>query len=104
VVVLDGFDAADTGTHRNPDLMPVFFRDFQARMLDRLSACSDTVVDKRVSLANVFWRHVPGRIEAIDDAADTRWKRTCIEVLDQLNPGIAFADILPGVIQPAAYR
>ncbi len=105
VIVFDILDATDTRTHRDADGMSVFLSDFEVGIVDSVHRRGDAVVYERIVLALVFFGQVVVDIEVFDEAGNTRRKRAGIEVLDQGDPGNAFADSFarrrPGDCRPA---
>ena len=104
VIVFDEFDAADSGAHREADRMAVVFGNFETGIRDCIHRRSDAVVNERIGLAYILRQDVLAGIEIIHDTCNSCAECRCIEILDELDTRIAFADIGPGFVQPIAYR
>ncbi len=104
MIVLDVLDAPNTGTHCDPDQMPVFLGNLEAGVPDRIDAGGDAVVHERVVLALILGRQVVVHVEIANQSRDPGRKVARIEVFDQRDAGAPFTDVIPRIGQPAADR
>jgi len=104
VVVLDGPESTNTGTHRDTNSMAVLFSDRKTGIPQRIDTRGNAIVHENIHAPGISLWKILGNIKVRNRARDLRGKRAYIEVFEFANAGPALTNIVPGSFKLVAHR